>query len=310
MQGRRPRLLPQSVMRFVPPSFPPGTEPSRERVMNHNKYLQNVLFGATAVLFAGSTVSSKMAQSGPVLETASAIMHGRSLTASTGNTAASAKIADPTSPLAEKIDGAVTAFKSLANSLSSPKALEDAFGSYFAYKAAHPNDVKKPYLYFVDYGLPSTTPRGYVFNMDALSLVDGPFTVAHGKGSSTSRYGVPTNFSNASRSSATSLGLYVTKALYAFTGHSGGQAYHSVGLRLDGVSKGFNDNALARGVVAHGAPYVTPSRAGRSQGCPAMEQARAKELLPKLADGAMVFLYAPNSHWENNDPWIAAADEN
>ena len=40
--------------------------------------------------------------------------------------------------------------------LSDPRALKDAFNSYFAFKAAHPNDVKKPYLYFVDYGLPST----------------------------------------------------------------------------------------------------------------------------------------------------------
>ena len=44
-----------------------------------------------------------------------------------------------------------------------------------------------------------------------------------------------------------------------------------------GVSSGFNDNALGRGVVAHGAPYVTPSRAGRSEGCPAMEPSRARE---------------------------------
>ncbi|HEY9228582.1 MAG TPA: murein L,D-transpeptidase catalytic domain family protein, partial [Gemmatimonadaceae bacterium] len=63
-------------------------------------------------------------------------------------------------------------------------------------------------------------------------------------------------------------------------------------------------NARARGVVAHGAPYVTPSGSGRSQGCPAMEQARAKRLLPKIANGSLVFLFAPNSNWMANDPWL------
>src|SRR6185503_9470515 len=134
----------------------------------------------------------------------------------------------------------------------------------------------------------------------------GPFTVAHGRGSSTSRYGVPTRFGNGSGSAETSLGLYVTKALYPFTGHTGGSTYSSIGLRLMGVSKGFNDLAFARGVVAHGAPYVTASNAGRSEGCPAMDPARAQRLLPKLADGAMVFLFAPNTNWMANDPWVNA----
>jgi len=277
--------------------------------MRQNKYLQNVLIGATAVLFAGSKVSPSMAKSGPVLETASTIVTGHSTASASSNTDAPAKTTEA-SPLEAKIQSALTAFKSLTSSLSSPKALSDAFQSYFAYKAAHPEDVKKPYLYFVDYGLPSTEARGYVFDMNALSVVDGPFTVAHGRGSSTSKYGLPTKFSNASRSAATSLGLYVTKAIYAFTGHSAGHTYRSVGLRLDGVSTGFNTNALARGVVAHGAPYVTPTKAGRSEGCPAMEPARAQKLLPKLAEGSLVFLYAPNAQWEANDPWVAAGDAN
>lgn len=53
-----------------------------------------------------------------------------------------------------------------------------------------------------------------VFDMRALALVDGPFTMAHGRGSSTNRYGVPTRFSNASGSEATSLGLYLAEDTY------------------------------------------------------------------------------------------------
>ena len=86
-----------------------------------------------------------------------------------------------------------------------------------------------------------------------------------------------------------------------------GKLYSAVGLRLQGVSAGFNDKALARGVVAHGAPYVTSNKAGRSQGCPAMETDRAERLLPKLANGGMVFLFAPDENWLARDPWLVAS---
>jgi hypothetical protein len=213
----------------------------------------------------------------------------------------------PKSPLTAATKAALDAFKSVVRPLSHPMALEDAFRSYFAFKSAHPDQVTKPYLYFVDYGLPSTTARGYVFDMNALKIVEGPFTVAHGRGSSTSQYGIPTRFANASGTATTSLGLYVAKSLYNFTGHTGGHTYSADGLRLEGESRGFNDMAMARGVVAHGAPYVTPTRAGRSQGCPAMELARAQRLLPKLANGGVVFLFAPNANWMSNDQWLNAS---
>src|SRR6201999_2628815 len=100
---------------------------------------------------------------------------------------------------------ATSALSPAVHSLSSTVALEDAFHAYYAYKAIHPADVKNPYLYFVDYGLPSTTQRGYVFDMSSLTVVDGPFTVAHGRGSSTSQYGIPTRFSNTTGSATTSL---------------------------------------------------------------------------------------------------------
>lgn len=267
------------------------------------KRLQSFLIGGAAIMFVGARFVPGAAQPGPVTAAATALVTGNVASTSTGDVTAS-----PASPLSTQIKAALAALTSTVRPLSSASALADAFGSYFAYKAAHPADVKKPLLYFVDYGLPSTTARGYVFNMNSLTIVDGPFTVAHGRGSSTSQYGVPTRFSNASGAQTTSLGLYLTGATYAFHGKSGGQPYSSIGLKLDGVSDGFNDNALARGVVAHGAPYVTPTKAGRSEGCPAMEQTRATQLLPKLSNGAMVFLFAPDAHWMAGDPWIAAGD--
>ncbi|MEO7457291.1 MAG: murein L,D-transpeptidase catalytic domain-containing protein [Gemmatimonadaceae bacterium] len=265
--------------------------------MRPPRYFQNVLVGASALLFAGAQFSSHKDESGPVLTAAVNFVSPRPAAGDSGS--ASSAVASVTKSALLALTGAV-------RPLSRPEALGNAFKSYFAYKTSHPADVKKPYLYFVDYGLPSTEARGYVFDMESLTVVDGPFTVAHGRGSSTSQYGLPTRFSNATGSAATSLGLYVTKAIYDFHGHAGGQAYSAVGMRLQGVSEGFNDNAFARGVVAHGAPYVTPTRAGRSEGCPAMEPARAERLLPKLANGAMVFLFAPDEQWMKNDPWVSA----
>ncbi|HEY2067156.1 MAG TPA: murein L,D-transpeptidase catalytic domain family protein [Gemmatimonadaceae bacterium] len=265
--------------------------------MRSPKHLQNVLVGASALLFAGARLTSGHVENGPVLNAAVAFV--------TPKPADASSTVPPSNPVATVTKTALEALAGIVRPLSHPRALEDAFRSYFAYKSSHPGDVRKPYLYFVDYGLPSTTPRGYVFDMDSLRVIDGPFTVAHGRGSSSSRYGVPTRFSNASGSAATSLGLYVAQALYDFRGHSGGQTYSSIGLRLMGVSSGFNDNALARGVVAHGAPYVTRAQAGRSEGCPAMEPARAQRLLPKLAEGGMVFLFAPDQTWMSRDPWVA-----
>ncbi|HET9985925.1 MAG TPA: murein L,D-transpeptidase catalytic domain family protein [Longimicrobiales bacterium] len=190
------------------------------------------------------------------------------------------------------VDDALSALRSRVGRLSHPEALRYAFQAYYNYRAAHPGQVRKPYLYFVDYGLSSSTPRGYVFNMATLKVVDGPFTVAHGRGSSGGS-GVPTRFSNASGSGASSLGLYLAQETYAFSGHSAGRLYHSIGMRLRGLDDRYNDRARARGVVVHGAPYVTASRAGRSQGCPAMEQARARRLIPMLSNGSLVFLFSP-----------------
>jgi len=190
---------------------------------------------------------------------------------------------------------------------SHPEALRMALRAYYNYRAANPGRVRKPYLFFVDFGLDNRTPRGYVFDMDRLTLVDGPFTVAHGSGSSRSRNGVPTRFSNQPGSKATSLGLYLAQETYTFHGRAGGRAYTSVGLRLDGQSGRFNNAARRRRIVAHGAPYVTARDAGRSEGCPAIEPHRARRLLPMLANGGVLFLFSPlDKDWMRNDPWVNA----
>jgi hypothetical protein len=268
--------------------------------MIQRRYLQNALIGGVAVAFSSTQIIPGARQNGSIVTSAISIVTGGIVANDTS------KVAVPAGGLS-KLATALGAFQTVVRPLSDSRALTDAFRSYFAYKSAHPDQVRKPFLYFVDYGLPSTTPRGYVFDMDSLKIVDGPFMVAHGRGSSANKYGIPTRFSNASGSNATSLGLYLAQETYAFHGRTGGRPYGSIGLKLEGVSEGYNDNARARKVVAHGAPYVTPTKAGRSEGCPAMEPSRAQKLLPILSNGAMVFLFAPNELWMASDPWVTAS---
>ena len=230
------------------------------------------------------------------------------LTAPALEAIATAPVAPAADPLTSSVETALSAFSAVVTNTSHSDALKMAFIAYYKFKAAHAEEVRKPYFYFVDYGLDNRTPRGYVFDMEQLTVVDGPFLVAHGRGSSSGMDGVPTRFTNRPGSASTSLGLYVAEETYGFSGKSNGQHYTSIGLRMDGVSGQFNSTARARGVVAHGAPYVTSSRAGRSEGCPAMDQSRARRLIPMIANGGLVFLFSPNdSSWMANDPWVATA---
>jgi hypothetical protein len=202
-------------------------------------------------------------------------------------------------------EAAVKALSIHVSRMSHPEALRTAFRAYHNYRAAHSDLVRKPYLYFVDFGLAGAAPRGYVFDMQKLTIVDGPFPVAHGRGSARARSSVPTLFSNRAGSLASSLGLYLAQETYSFSGRSGGRAYRSVGLRMRGESGAFNNAARRRGIVAHGAPYVSAGGAGRSEGCPAMEPRRAQRLLPLIANGGVVFIYSPNdARWLRQDPWI------
>ena len=74
-------------------------------------------------------------------------------------------------------------------------------------------------------------------------------------------------------------------------------------LRLEGLENGFNDHAMERAIVMHGAPYVSQDvvrkqgRIGRSWGCPAVRSAVARRMIDTLKHGALVFAYYPDREW-------------
>ena len=101
----------------------------------------------------------------------------------------------------------------------------------------------------------------------------------------------------------TSLGLFKTADTY--------QGSHGYSLRLLGLEKGTNDNALARAIVIHGAPYVSESlaasmgRIGRSWGCPALRPEVAHSVIDTLKGGAAIFAYYPDSAWLQQSQFLS-----
>jgi hypothetical protein len=155
-------------------------------------------------------------------------------------------------------------------------------------------------LAFIDYSLPSTEPRLWVFDLRSNKLLFEE-VVAHGRGSGEN---LAKAFSNASGSHASSLGLFLTRETY--------EGRNGYSLRLDGLEPGVNDAAMARAIVMHGANYVDPSaamvrgRLGRSFGCPAVRKAVARGMIDVLKDGQFVFAYYPDSAWLSRTKWKCA----
>jgi hypothetical protein len=154
----------------------------------------------------------------------------------------------------------------------------------------------------IDYSLPSTQPRLFVFDLVARKLLFREL-VAHGKNSGDNR---TTFFSNSPGSLATSLGLFVTEDTYV-----GGNGYS---LRLRGLEEGVNDMARDRAIVMHGASYVSRAaiaalgRLGRSWGCPAVRKEVAKKIINTVRGGSAVFAYYPEKSWLASSQFFRKSD--
>jgi hypothetical protein len=155
-------------------------------------------------------------------------------------------------------------------------------------------------LTVIDYSRPSTEDRLWVFDLPQGKLLFQEL-VAHGKNTGDK---MARSFSNRNGSLQTSLGVFLTADTY-----HGGNGYS---LRLRGLDRGYNDQALARAIVMHGAPYVSRQfaaqhgRIGRSWGCPAVRPEVARQMIDTLAGGSVVFSYFPDREWLGGSPFLAA----
>ena len=148
-------------------------------------------------------------------------------------------------------------------------------------------------LTVIDYSLASTIPRLWVFDLITGKLLFNEL-VAHGKNTGEN---FARKFSNSYGSLQTSIGLFRTKGTYV-----GANGYS---LRMDGLENGFNDKAMERAIVFHGADYVDLKLAqklghlGRSHGCPAVRRGIAKKVIDTIKGEQFLFSYYPDKRWLN-----------
>lgn len=153
-------------------------------------------------------------------------------------------------------------------------------------------------LAVIDYSRASTEPRLWVFDLEQRKLLYREL-VAHGKNTGDN---FARNFSNDLGSLQSSIGLFRTLDTY-----NGSNGYS---LRMDGLEAGFNDKALERAIVMHGAPYVADDRAttigrlGRSWGCPAVRLGVARKMIDALKGGQFLFSYYPDRRWLGNSSFL------
>jgi hypothetical protein len=111
------------------------------------------------------------------------------------------------------------------------------------------------------------------------------------------------SFSNKEGSLKSSLGFYVTEnpIIGSHTGFS---------LMINGVEKGFNDNAERRAIIMHAADYATENfirkygRLGRSLGCPALPPELNKLIIETIKGGTCLFLYNPDKNYLSNSSFL------
>lgn len=146
---------------------------------------------------------------------------------------------------------------------------------------------RRDVLTLIDFSLPSTAERLFVFDMARRRLLFSS-VVAHGRNSGDN---YATSFSNEYGSYKSSLGFYLTGSTY--------QGSNGYSLLLDGLEKGINDRARERAIVVHGAAYADPSvairggRLGRSFGCPALPPGLSRPIIDAIKDGSVMYIYAP-----------------
>jgi hypothetical protein len=147
------------------------------------------------------------------------------------------------------------------------------------------------YLTICDFSQSSKQKRLYIIDVANNKLIINTY-VAHGKNSG-SEYA--TKFSNTPESLQSSLGFYVTADTY--------MGSHGLSLQIKGVDPGYNDKALERSIVIHGAAYVDEDRAragifmGRSWGCPAVPQKESIKIITTIKNGTCLFIFHPSRNY-------------
>lgn len=170
-----------------------------------------------------------------------------------------------------------------------PDALHLAMRA-MACAAKHYGD--KDRLVVIDYSLPSTARRLWVFDLRNGTLLWNEY-VLHGRGSGAGLYA--RSFSNQPDSEQSSLGLFELGSPF--------KSQFGPAMSMVGLEKGINDHAVERGIWLHGTDYVNDERAAtghvsQSEGCAAVQRGVIVPMIDSLKKGAYLFSYYPDKRWQ------------
>ena len=150
---------------------------------------------------------------------------------------------------------------------------------------------KQAYLAICDFSQSSANRRMYILDIANCSTMVNTY-VAHGRNSG-GEYA--RRFSNRPKSLQSSLGFYVTKDTY--------YGEHGLSLKMTGLEKGYNDKAMRRRIVIHGADYIgekwsqNGKSMGRSYGCPALPKKESEQIINMIKNGSCIFIYHPSTSY-------------
>ncbi|TVR50506.1 MAG: twin-arginine translocation pathway signal protein [Puniceicoccaceae bacterium] len=160
----------------------------------------------------------------------------------------------------------------------------EALAEAAAYLAAHPAQIsRRDHLGIIDLDQHSGQRRFYL--LDTVTGRIDRLLVSHGRNSDPDHTGFAQDFSNRPGSRMTSLGFYRVAEPY--------HGKHGYSVRLDGLEP-LNSLARPRAIVIHAADYVDEEagRAGRSWGCPAVDDRWIDEVIHRLRDGGLLYVHA------------------
>ena len=153
-------------------------------------------------------------------------------------------------------------------------------------------------LTIIDFTIPSNEPRFFIIDLCNRELIHKSL-VAHGV--KTGRL-YAKHFSNTENSHQSSLGFYVTTSTY--------HGKYELALRLDGKEHS-NSHASSRGVVMHGADYVSYDflekngcQLGRSYGCPSLPHEGFADVVDMIKGGSCLFIYYPSRSYQRYSKYL------
>ncbi|WP_439489857.1 murein L,D-transpeptidase catalytic domain family protein [Algoriphagus sp.] len=195
-------------------------------------------------------------------------------------------------PVSELYDGLQTS----TGTLPSKEVFALAFQGWMKMK----DNLKSKVLTVIDFSLPSTAKRMWIIDPEKGEVLLHS-VVSHGRNSGDL---MAKAFSNQPESFKSSLGFYTTAETYS--------GKHGYSLRLDGLERGFNDQARNRAIVIHGADYAreefakSVGRLGRSLGCPALPSELSAKAIDMIKDGSLLFIYGNDDTYLTKSSLIQA----